>query len=83
MTDEEKAIVKEMNRVVLELTYLKGLYEAVLKKRVEDWEREMAAASESSHFKEFRKRIDEAREAAELLIDTGNLAAAHSKGQVH
>ena len=66
MTDEEKTIVKEMNRTILELTYLKGLHEAVLKKRVENWGKEMATANESSAFQEFRKRIDEARGAGDF-----------------
>jgi len=39
--------------------------------------------SRSSTFKEFRKRIDEVRGPAELLIESGKLAAAHSKGQVN
>jgi hypothetical protein len=83
MTDEEKTIVKQMNRAILELTYQKALHEAVLKSKVADWKKEIGAADSSPTLQGFRKRIDEAREAADFLIDSGKLAAARDKGLVN
>jgi hypothetical protein len=83
MTDEEKYVAKEMSRTILQLTYLKALNEAVLKKCVSNWQEELAIAESSPVLKGFRKNIDEAREACDLLIDKGQLAAAHQKGMVN
>jgi hypothetical protein len=83
MTDEEKYVAKEMSRTILELTYLKALHEAVLKKCVFNWQTELAIANNSPILKAFRKNIDEARGACDLLIDEGKLAAAHAKGMVN
>src|SRR5258708_14186970 len=80
MTDEEKAIVKAMNRAILELTYEQALHEAVLKSKVADWKKEIGTANGSPTLREFRKKIDEARGAGELLIESGNLTALRDKG---
>ena len=50
MTDDEKKVLKQLGKMISDLIYLKGVYEAVLKKRVNDWKDEIEAANASSDF---------------------------------
>jgi hypothetical protein len=75
MTNDEKNVAKEMNRYISELIYLKAVYEAVLGTCAPDWRQQVQVARASVPFQEHRRRIDEAREAVDLLIDRDEFAA--------
>lgn len=79
VTEEEKNVLKQMNRMMTDLIYVKGVQEAVLKSKVENWMQEMDKANGSAGFQELRKRLEEAREAVDILIDKGDIVGAVGK----
>ena len=79
MTDAEKNIVKQMKRILLELGYFKAVYEGIVKSRIPDWRQQVDAANAAPEFQAMRQVIDEAREAIDLLIDSGEMVGAMAK----
>lgn len=87
MNGDEKNVVKAMNRIICDLTRLKAVYEAVLKRHVEDWQAMVEAANASPPLQEFAQQVENARQGIDLLIDENNVTALQSKlatgGLVH
>ena len=87
MTDDEKKVLKQLGKMVSDLIYLKGVYEAVLKKRVNDWKDEIEVANASSDFQALRRKIMQTQREVEKLVDENNLDALLTKlpkdGQVN
>jgi len=79
MTDDEKKDLKQLGKMISELAYLVGVYEAVLKKRVEDWKGEVELANSSAGFQALRQEIDRRQKSVETLIDENNLPALLAK----
>ena len=87
MTDDEKKVLKQLGKMVSDLIYLKGVHEAVLKKRVSDWKNEIEVANASSDFQALRRKIMDRQREVEKLVDDNNLDALLTKlpkdGQVN
>jgi hypothetical protein len=87
MTDDEKKVLKQLGKMISDLIYLKGVYEAVLKKRVNDWKDEIEAANASSDFQALRRKIMDRQREIEKLVDENDLDALVTKlpkdGQVN
>jgi hypothetical protein len=87
MTDDEKKVLKQLGKMVSDLIYLKGVYEAVLKKRVNDWKNEVEVANASADFQALRRKILDRQREIEKLVDENNLDALLTKipkdGQVN
>jgi len=87
MTDDEKKVLKQLGKMVSDLIYLKGVHEAVLKKRVSDWKIEIEVANASSDFQALRRKIMDRQREVEKLVDDNNLDALLTKlpkdGQVN
>lgn len=76
MTDDEKNIVKQMNRLLLDLAYVKAVYEGVLGTQVRDWRAQVEAANAAPEFQQIRRVLEEARQAIDLLVDRGQMTSA-------
>lgn len=79
MTDDEKDVVKEMNKLIFDLIRLKAVYEAVLKLRVANWQGEVEAANASAPLQALAHNFENARQGIDLLIEQNNLTAVPSK----
>lgn len=79
MTDDEKRVLKQLGKMVSDLAYLKGVYEAVLKKHVKEWKEEVEVANASPDFQALRQEIDSRQRSIEKLIDENNLDALLTK----
>jgi hypothetical protein len=79
MTEDEKKVTKEMNKIICDLTRQKAVYEAVLKHRVTDWRGEVEAANASRPLQEYARAVEEMRQGIDLLIEKDNLSAVPSK----
>ncbi len=79
MTDDEKKVLKQLGKMIADLAYLVGVYEAVLKKHVEDWKGKVELAKASTGFQTLRREIDSRQKNIESLIDENNLPALLTK----
>ncbi len=79
MTDDEKGLLKEMSKMICDLVFLVGVYEAVVKRHVGHWREEVAAANASPAFQSLRREIESTRQSIDLLIDENNLSALLTK----
>ena len=79
MTDDEKKVLKQLGKMVSDLAYLKGVYEAVLKKHVKEWKEEVEVANALPNFQALRQEIDSRQRSIEKLIDENNLDALLTK----
>jgi hypothetical protein len=79
MTHDEKRVLKELGKMISELAYLVGVYEAVLKRHVKDWREEVAVANATPAFQSLRREIDSRQQSIESLIDENNLSALLTK----
>lgn len=58
-----------------ELTYLKGVYQGVLKRNVKHWKEQIEIANASSDFQALRRKIDSMQRGVEKLINENNIDA--------
>ena len=79
MTDDEKKVLKQLGKMVSDLAYLKGVYEAVLKKHVKEWKEEVEVANASPGLQALRQEIDSRQRSVEKLVDENNLDALLAK----
>jgi len=79
VTDDEKNVLKQLGKMFSELSYLIGVYEAILKRHVKDWREQIEIANASPGFQELRKEIDSRQRSVEKLIDENNLDALLAK----
>jgi hypothetical protein len=73
MTDDEKNVLKQLGKMVSELAYVVGVYEAILKKNVRDWREQIEVANASPDFQALRQEIDRRQREIESLINKNNL----------
>jgi hypothetical protein len=79
MTDDEKNVVKGMNRLICDLTRLKAVYEAVLNVRVANWQAEVEAANASVPLQALAHNVENARQGIDLLIEQNSLSLVPSR----
>jgi hypothetical protein len=79
MTDDEKNVLKQLGKMVSDLIYVKGVYEAVLKKHVRGWREEIEIANASAGFQALRQEMENMQRGIEKLIDENNLDALLTK----
>ncbi len=65
MTDGEKNVLIKMAKMIAELAYLNGVYEAVLKRNVKDWKEQIEVANASPGFQALRREIESKQRSIE------------------
>ncbi len=79
MTDDEKNVLKQLGKMVSDLAYMVGVYEAILKTNVKDWREQIEIANASPSFQALRKEINRRQQEVESLINENNLDALLTK----
>lgn len=79
MTDDEKNVLKQMGKMISELVYVMGVYEAILKGNVKDWKEQIEVVNASPRFQALRREIDSTQRSIEKLIEENNLDALLTK----
>jgi hypothetical protein len=78
MTNEEKQIVKDMSKLICEMTLKQSVFQALVVKYVPDWLAKVASSISSPEYKILQKDSLRLQQSIELLIDQNNLTSLRS-----
>jgi hypothetical protein len=75
VTNEEKQIVKDMSKLICEMTLKQVVFQTLVMKHVPDWPAELASLISSPEHKTLEQNNLRLQQSIELLVDKNNLTS--------
>lgn len=78
MTNEEKRILKDMNKLICDMMLRRAVLETVVAKYVLDWPSKVASVISSPEHQKLLRENEMLRQSIDLLIEQNNLTSLRS-----